>query len=344
MVVLPLADPSINQNSPDLQTAFQQVAAGRAVMIGISGSAVHNGQVALTITGARLSNATPDSTNYLGYAAGSLHVFLADAPIGLTERTTVSVTVLARVLVQGVGPCTGFMRMEAQPPDERKVGCTISDVNQQAPLRAHSGDIWLAGGYYLKVSADWVKTGRFSRGAVYVANVEMAEWQDNDRENVLPHFFCLYTFGDGVSILVGFRTISAASRFAADPRASSHGDALCVRYSISQVKWKEVVKGADSGPLTFYFHPLSGLRFSPPKPPGGISGPSSPNFPGMSQAHLQEWSELFARFVSLSQDSSMGSNRSWSRPTRPSSPSSLSLRATAPDWDEEETVGCCWPT
>lgn len=226
-----------------------------------------------------LSNALPAaSESHLGYASGTMIIYLLDAPMGLQDGNTVQAVFLLRCLLQPINPVPGFALMESDylqhprhqpgPPDWQMTISYASNYNQEfmdgsgstgtaAWAIYHTGNIPLAGGWYFKFagaggSAPVFGTNVESKtnkvtikgqpryGYVYMCGQDFPPWRTNRNLQITPRFFAV-TRGwiSGTVYMIGFVTqTQAANQVDGKFTLIPPNAELCIRYN-TKPTWEE---------------------------------------------------------------------------------------------------------
>lgn len=206
-----------------------------------------------------LSNSALNSalTTTVGFAAGSIAVYLLDPPIGITGNSKVTVTVLARVELTLIGPITGFMAWTQDPtpgpgpaPPVPKPGFVYRMTKDGLiPLNSHTASAWLAGGCYWQLPdqpGDAHISGECWTFAVYqVSTYTPYNWQDNDSINHDPRYLVTWMEpGSPVLQIVGFvRYEDAKNQALGHTSLVGHGSENCITYHSTAVTFKERFRG-----------------------------------------------------------------------------------------------------
>lgn len=280
--VIPVTDPTYTgQLNTDL--VWGQICNGRGVMADVSG----NSSVARTfhITGSTrvLSNAEPPASgNYLGYADAAVVIWVLQPPLGMARDTSLQVTTVARCRLRLKNPAPGFLASQMhtpgpgpdptpQPsPDPGRdydwqlnvTGAGTGEVSSKW-LLSHTGDAWLAGGYYFQFyqaggampgNVDGLTlSGHPLEQAVYVCDHAFPEWQTAWGVNAIPKYFVIYWGPISHTVcLVGFTEYDHAKEQAdGNTGAIPRNAELAIRYS-KPPTWREFL-GDYSSTVTCKF-------------------------------------------------------------------------------------------
>lgn len=232
------------------------------------------GYLAIRGSTTSLSNAVPPGQNWTGFASGCAIVYLLQAPVGITETTSITYTLLARVSWAPLNPLPGFLTSQGEtpfnptPPPQPTPGqpadwalwiqssssnYTLGQRDQMPPLYVlnHTGDAWLAGGYYFAfppqptnntlatgtsgttINVQFRGTaGNFTTARVYNADTMITDWVNNFQQLGSPHYFVIYRGAiSGTYSLVGFSNYEQAKRMAdGDTGAVASGQQLALDY------------------------------------------------------------------------------------------------------------------
>lgn len=227
-----------------------------------------------------LSNASPPPGNMLGYSNAVLVLWLLQAPVGLGENTQLNVTVLARVNMQGHNPVPGYLLTQLpslgahdpeRPPASQKPdwivrggNTTTTGDNMGDWAVNHTGDAWLAGGYYFHFhdqgkaapTANGREVGIYGQpryGCVYTSSDIYPEWETNRRHKAVPKYFATFKSPiSGYVFLVGFTNYDWAKSQAAGYTGLVPPDVeLCISYS-QPPRWSAFAGDHDKIQTYFY--------------------------------------------------------------------------------------------
>lgn len=261
VAVIPIDDPSPNAEI-NSQIAFQQVAAGRAAVATSTGTTDKSSSVTSVGSTMRLSNAVPrqGGDSWLGFANGSVFVYLLDAPIGMSANALLQVTVLARPRLTVSGPFVGFITAEAPAPPGSVVTLQVTTPSStDITTTYHYQGLELDAGYYM----DWYKnkapttdgswSGKFTLNSVYQCDQTTTGWTNVAATAGKPTFFVPFASGNDV-LLVGFIDLKQAYTFCLSPSAVTKGAAYSITQSGSAVKYSARFTGG-----IYTFVPISNL-------------------------------------------------------------------------------------
>lgn len=231
--------------------AFQQVANKRAAIASVTGTRDSQARVPMVGTTVRLSNARPPfRSSLVGFAVGSIFLFLLDHPIGIEDTTKIFVTLLARVRLRLFGPFTGFLAFEVKPPVSQNALLRFSDVTKNRQFITHpAGSGYLDANRYLAVydngipldkeGAKWVTPPVV--GEIYTAVVPSSNQWFNVNDSVLrPIYYTVADLGGGDSVFVGFEDLHQARTFVVSPHSVVSGSATGFGSSSKgDKKWNE---------------------------------------------------------------------------------------------------------
>lgn len=273
LVALP--DPSYN-GGMTLEAVWGAIANGRGVMVDSMGNRSKSSAFTIRGSTATLSNANPpQGGNMLGYSAAILLVYCLQAPIGLSSDTELNCTIMARCHMQPINPIPGFLHAQSptfQPtpggdgekPDwmllfpqpssvSDKYGANDS-MNDEGWCLSHTGDAWLAGGYYFlfKGAGGIVPTGTGAVvsgdqtslqsgpnvyglprvGSVYTSPNYWNDWTTNNDNFRKPIYFSIFCSPISGSVcLVGFTNFEhAQAQAAGNTGMVPAGAELCISY------------------------------------------------------------------------------------------------------------------
>lgn len=259
VAVIPVDDPSPNAIM-DERTAFQQVAAGRAAIATVTGTEDRNSFISSFSTTMRLSNALPqESESWVGFANGSVFVYLLDQPIGLSGTVTLNITVLARPRLTVFGPFASFMFTENifQPGTGVTLSVAQPSAKDVSVLFRYQGLV-LDTGYYMAVvkggtkTTDGTWTGDFLKGQIYRCDQTKSGWVNKSAVAGKPVYFCYYDSDSSNFLLVGFVDIGEAYTFVVSPQSVASGNEYCVTQGTAGVKYNTLFDGT-----VYVFNPLS---------------------------------------------------------------------------------------
>lgn len=229
-----------------------------------------------------LSNSTSNTNNQIGYSSGIVCLYLLDSPVALTGTGALKWDLMIRFDLTLIGPCSGFLDFATSggsgpdpgptpgPTPTPTSSFTITMLASHADdimtdgvwLNNHSGDSWLAGGYYLRFpdtrpsqvvadaqdGRDIVITGNPQCFAVYRCSV-VAQGMTNDQiEYPIVWWATWHDVASKVIQVVGFKSSDknyAQSQVRKEEGAIPHGHQLCLCYTTQQaaaLRWKDVFK------------------------------------------------------------------------------------------------------
>lgn len=272
--VVALSDPSYT-GGMTAQTAWALVCNGAGSLMDTSG---RGSTARITVRGSttRLSNTLPpDGSSWLGFASACLCIYLLQPPVGITSSTQLTYTVMARTSWTPHNPLPGYLNMGTMnpinpaPPPQPTPGQAVdwllniqnaasSPVTlDQQPLPAalvlsHTGDSWLAGGYYMQFPSPGAQSpttndntsglnlqiqfrgtaNRLTTGRVYTCGNMVTNWCTNWATLGNPVYFVIYRgVVSGTYCLIGFASYEPARRMAdGDTGAVPSGTQLALNY------------------------------------------------------------------------------------------------------------------
>lgn len=262
-IILP--NPEVaNTSSLPQELVWSAIQTRSATMMTSTGTGAATARIRVPTTTGQLSNAAPPSSTYVGFCSGSIAVVLLNAPIGVTANTSVTITVLGRVSMQVLGPMTGFMAWANTPtpgpsptPSPGFSLIVANPATDNVPINSHTASAWLAGGCYLHLPATrptWANGALWSF-AVYTADHQGINWQDNDSQSFEPYFYTVWHEpASGVIQVVGFANRNYAQLQAeGETGAIPHGAELCITYQNKQVPWNTRFENMATTNATIHF-------------------------------------------------------------------------------------------
>lgn len=267
VAAIALTDPTYAGGLP-LQAVWGAVANGRGTMVSSMGNQTRSTAFRIRGSTNTLSNANPPlGNNMLGYSDGILLIYCLQAPIGLSSDTQLNCTILARCSLSPINPIPGFLHSQApifQPtqgddggapdfmllfpgPDSGQFGPNDLMDNEGWCLN-HSGDAWLAGGYYFlfKGAGGPVSTvppaqgqstaayiyGVPKIGSVYTSPQLWNDWTTNNDFLAKPIYFSIFRSPiSGTVTLVGFTNFEhATAQASGNTGMVPSGAELCISY------------------------------------------------------------------------------------------------------------------
>lgn len=268
LVLLP--DPRLDPNSLTSTLAWSAVLAKQGAMMTSTGQGVTTSKLHAPPTTSLLSNAAPPQGvgSWVGFAMGSVCIYLLDAPIGLTSNSKVTITVLARPHLTVHYPLTGFVAWTTShiQPTPQGVGWTMVITNpetDQIALNSHTASASLAGGCYWHLQNDrpTVWHGPLWCFAIYTCDHQGVDWQDNDSQSHEPHFYVVWREpGSTTTQVIGFSQFrDARNQVDGYYTQVPHAAELCISYQNATVLYNQRWAGITAGsPVTFtlvYKHP-----------------------------------------------------------------------------------------
>lgn len=272
--VLFMADPRMGARELPSNVVWSAVLNGQGTIATSTGNGQTKTSFRLPHTTQRLSNAAIDPSlgaNLSGFSSGAVCIHLLDPPIGLTNNTTVNITILARVELRLEGPITGFMAWSStpipgpgpgpHPAPQPTDGFTVTiPVTDNIPLNSHTASAWLAGGEYWQLPGQ--PGGDFS-GSIWTFSIYQnrgnaaMRWQNNDQAEKEPRYFVTWEEpGSGVLQVVGFENYQDAYNQATGHTGLvPHGAECCITYNNPPVQWQDRFQGltglSNPAPLRF---------------------------------------------------------------------------------------------
>lgn len=255
LVLLP--DPRLDPNSLTPPIVWSAVLAGQGAMMTSTGQGNKSAKLTAPPTTHMLSNAAPPQgvTSWVGFAIGSLVIFLLEPPIGITGTSKVNITVLARPVMTLHYPLSGFMAwtQSAVQPTPQGAGWSFTIGPQANPmtLNSHTASASLAGGCYWQLDntrPSWCSGDLWVYG-VYSCDHQGYDWQDNDSQSHNPNYYVIWReSGSTVTQVIGFRDFrDARNQVDGYYTAVPHGAELCIVYSNSTVQYRDRFEGLTSG-------------------------------------------------------------------------------------------------
>lgn len=253
-------DPRMDPNTMTSSLVWSAVLSGYGAMMTSTGTGRQKATLRAPQTTNELSNAPPPrgSTSWVGFALGTLVVYVLEPPIGLTADSRVTITVLARPNLQLLYPMSGFLAWadNGGNPGPEPVGagwsCTIDNPGTDTiATNSHTASASLAGGKYWRLDntrPTWCK-GPLWVFAIYAADHQATGWQDNDSQPHDPRYFVVWREGgSSTTQVIGFQHWDDA-RNQCDGYYTSvpHGAELCIRYTGADPHWDERWEGLSQG-------------------------------------------------------------------------------------------------
>lgn len=260
--VLFMADPRMGARELPSGVVWSAVLNGQGTIASSTGNGQTKTSFHLPRTTQALSNAAIDPSlgaNLSGFAAGAVCIHLLDPPIGLTNTTSVNITILAKVELRLQGPITGFMAWSGtpipgpgpgpHPAPQPTDGFTVTiPPTDNIPLNSHTASAWLAGGMYWRLPD--APGGDFS-GSIWTFSVYQnrgnaaMHWENNDQAERDPRYFVTWEEpGSGVLQVVGFENYQDAYNQATGHTGLvAHGVECCISYNNNTVKWEDRFQG-----------------------------------------------------------------------------------------------------
>nr|QKN89006.1 MAG: polyprotein [Riboviria sp.] len=280
VAVLALPDPSYSGGLTH-GAVWGAVANGRGSMVDSTGNQQREARFQITGSTSVLSNARPPASgNMLGYADAVLILWLLQPPVALGADSRINVTVMVRVNLQGHNPVPGYLltqlpNLTNQPPDRPQQGAKPAWIikAKTTPVPGdtmtdwsywHTGDAWLAGGWYFifhgahgtapSPSPGIQILGNPLWGAVYTSSDTFPEWMTNRRHHAVPKYFaCFLSPISRAVYLVGFTNFEWAKSQAAGLTGMVPPDVeLCISYDNAQPKWSQFAGDTDKIQTYFY--------------------------------------------------------------------------------------------
>lgn len=239
------------------------IANGRGTMVNTSGNTSRRARFTVVGSTSMLSSAlAPDNNNYLGYSNGMLVVWLLDPPLGLSDGSSISCTLLGRCMLTLHNPFPGFLYMQLNPgpgipPSTEpswRLEYNVPDMTAQMEQHwwvDHNGDAWVAGGYYF-VFYDHQQAmpaeckGKPLCNAVYQAPMNLwPEWWTNYERRAVPKYFATWQHPSSRWIyMIGFEELTHAIQQASyNTGAIPANVQLCIRYHNPPPNWLEFCLG-----------------------------------------------------------------------------------------------------
>lgn len=288
VAVFALPDPDWNPNNIPPAMVWGAVLNGMGTMATVTGTGTSRTTFRLRTSTNRLSNATPPGSNYLGYAAAVMVIYLLEAPLALTGTGALMVTIMAKVAMKVVNPIPGFMAFTSDiqpgPGPGPAPGPTIAwniviksgHQTQAIPstwYNSHVASAWLAGGIYLRLPAGETKptgdlaiTGSPQWYTVYTCTVEAQNWHNNDSQLETPKYFVTWAEPDSfVCQIVGFATLENALNQAKKITGLiPHGVETCLVYSGTVASWTNYFTISNTGDQTIGFVQVATTEYTAP--------------------------------------------------------------------------------
>lgn len=270
LVLLP--DPRLDPNQLTSNLAWSAILAKQGAMMTSTGQGVTTSRLHAPPTTTLLSNAAPPqgTGSWVGFAMGSVCIYLLDSPIGLTSNSKVTITVLARPHLTVHYPLTGFVAWTTShvQPTPQGVGwsMTIEDpATNEINTNSHTASASLAGGCYWRLDntrPSWCK-GPLWCFAIYTCDHQGVDWQDNDSQSHEPHFYVIWReTGSTTTQVVGFAQFrDARNQVDGYYLQVPHAAELCISYQSATVHYDQRWAGLTAGSLVsftlVYKHPSS---------------------------------------------------------------------------------------
>lgn len=260
-------DLSLDPREPSRAQVLGWVQNGIGLMVSATGTGTQAGRLRHGRATTQLSNSTPTGMTVLGFAVGSLTVYLLDPPIGISQTVNLQLSVLARVQVRGILPANGFMDLEPPwpplpgpgpaPGPAYEIRCDFSKGSEKAdkkvPQVPHTGDMFLApGNYWLTAQKDgfeWKVRDQWMGAPlpwhVYQCEEKTKNWENDLGEKALkPQYFAVYESDAGSwQGLVGFEGLRDAIQCCTAPQLVPTGAACCVTFDAGEPKAEERFEG-----------------------------------------------------------------------------------------------------
>lgn len=259
VAVFALPDPDWNPGTIPPEMVWGSCLNGMGTLATVTGTGQHRSRFVMTTSTRRLSNAVPPTSNYLGYAAAVIVVYLLEKPIALTSTGALTITVMARVSMQVVNPIPGFLAFATAPmpgpgpePHPTTAAWSIQIANSKATTNipstwynSHTGSAWLAGGIYLKLpdtrptSGDYIVSGNPRGFTVYTLTVNATNWHNNRGTTRTPKYFTTwYEPLSSVCQIVGFEQLeNAINQAKGETGLIPSGVESCLIYSGTPKSW-----------------------------------------------------------------------------------------------------------
>nr|QIS87953.1 MAG: RNA-dependent RNA polymerase [Somov virus] len=273
---LALPDTNYIQGTISSAMVWGAIANNRGTMVDSSGNMAKTSTFGISGSTRALSNSDPpDNHNMMGYANAILIVFLLNPPIAITSTTTLSCTILGKCDVMCLNRLPGYLASQAPmfqptvgdqggPPDWMLVIDQAYYPNSVLGTwsTSHTGDAWLAGGFYFV----FYKSGEHAPnevrgepriGSVYTTDAKLPPWETNNNMFAAPIYFAIFRHPSGYDYLVGFTNIDwAGAQASGNTGMVPSGAELCIKYR-TQPKWGDMFTGN--------LIPLTGTNMTGPK-------------------------------------------------------------------------------
>lgn len=274
LACIALPDPTYSGSLP-MSAVWGAVTNRMGTMVDTTGNQTRNSSFIMRGSTQVLSNANPPpGNNMMGFANGILLVYLLQAPIGLSSDTDLNCTIMARCVLTPINRIPGFLHMQSpifQPidndtsrtPDFMMIFPSNSGFSDEQSTKtqgqagwvlSHTGDAWLAGGYYLCFREPFkpVPTGSTATGdgchvfgtpevgAVYTSDTPTIQWTTNQGFLAYPIYFAIFMSPISRTVaIVGFTNFeNAMNQASGNTGMVPSNTELAVRYD-TWPTWKD---------------------------------------------------------------------------------------------------------